>query len=178
MVIAYLVFLGVVAVERGFELALSRRHERRLRARGAIEVGRRHFRFMVLLHTLFLPACALEVVWLDRPFLPVIGTTMLALALLAQAIRYWVVRTLGDRWTVRVLVPPDEPLVRSGPFRFLRHPNYVAVAIELVAIPLVHGAWWTASSFTLANAVLLLGFRIPAEESALGPRSSGVGRAV
>ncbi|HET6346370.1 MAG TPA: isoprenylcysteine carboxylmethyltransferase family protein, partial [Myxococcota bacterium] len=91
---------------------------------------------------------------------------MLAAALAAQGLRYWAIGSLGRRWNVRVIVLPNVPAVTRGPYRFLRHPNYVAVVLEGMAVPLIHGAWWTAVAFTLANA-LLLRVRIRCEEDAL-----------
>ena len=166
MVSAYLLLLGLVACERLIELALSRRHARAAFARGGVEYGRGHFRVMSAMHTLFLVACALEVVFYERPFVPWLGWPALALVAAAQALRYWVIATLGDRWNVRVIVVPGEPAVREGPYLFLRHPNYLAVVVELAALPLVHGAYLTAIAFSLANAVIL-GVRIRCEEEAL-----------
>jgi methyltransferase len=107
-----------------------------------------------------------EVWLLDRPFLWWLGWPMLALVLASQALRWWCIATLGRQWNTRVIVVPGLPLVRSGPYRWFSHPNYVAVVVEGVALPLVHTAWVTALVFTLANAVLLT-VRIRVEESAL-----------
>lgn len=164
---AYLALLALVALERGVELALSRRHARAVRARGAVEAGAGHFPVMVGLHALFLPCCAAEVLLLDRPFIPPLAAVMLLFVLGAQALRYAVVRTLGDRWNVRVLVVPGEPPVTAGLYRRLRHPNYVAVVVEAFALPLVHTAWVTALVFTAGNLLLLGLVRIPVEEAAL-----------
>jgi methyltransferase len=163
---AYLGLLGFVALERGVELWLSRRNAALAFARGGIEVGREHLGFMRLLHTAFLLACALEVVGLDRRFDARVGVPMLVIAGAAQGLRYWSIATLGSRWNVRVIVVPGVPVVTSGPYRWLRHPNYAAVIAEGVAIPLIHGAWLTALGFTLANAWLLR-TRIRVEERAL-----------
>jgi methyltransferase len=140
-----------------------------MRARGGVEVGARSFAWMRALHLAFLPACALETLALDRPFIPALGVPMLALALGAQALRYWAIRSLGDAWNVRVIVAPGV-LSRRGPYRWLRHPNYLAVGIEMFAIPLVHGAWLCALGFSVANAGILRG-RIRIEESALAART-------
>mgnify|MGYP000946539663 CR=1 FL=1 len=164
--LAYLVLLGLVALERGFELRLSRRNAERALAAGGIEVGAGHFGVMRALHAAFFVACAVEVVLLDRPFDPRVGLPMLGLAAAAQGLRYWAITALGPRWNVRVIVVPGAPVVTSGPYRFLRHPNYAAVVAEGIAIPLIHGAWITALVFTLANA-WLLATRIRVEERAL-----------
>ena len=170
--VLYTLLVAAVAAERIGELVVSRLHERWLRARGAMEAGARHYPLMIALHTGFLVACVAEVWLLGRPFLPRLGWPMLALVGGTMALRWWVVATLRGRWTTRVLVLPGEPLVDRGPFRFLRHPNYLAVAVELAALPLVHTAWWTAVGFGGANLVLLA-HRIRVEEAAL---SAAAGR--
>ena len=167
---AYLVLLVLIALERLLELARSRRNAAWAFARGGIEVGRGHFRFMTVLHTLFLPACALEVWLLDRQFVLALGLPMLGLVLLAQGLRWWAVATLGRRWNVRTIVVPGLPVVRRGPYRFVRHPNYVAVILEGIAVPLVHGAWLSAAGFTLLN-LPLLAIRVRCEEEALAEHS-------
>jgi methyltransferase len=121
---------------------------------------------MVALHTAFLVAAPLEVALLERPFLPWLGWPMLALVAGAMALRYWAIATLGERWSTRVLVVPGAPAVDSGPYRHLRHPNYLAVVVELAALPLVHSAWATALAVSAANA-WILGRRIAREEAAL-----------
>jgi methyltransferase len=163
----FLALLLLTAGERVAELLLSRRNARRAFARGGVEVGQRHYRFMVVFHTLFLVACLVEGAL--RPFPGTLGFLALAGALAAQALRWWAIGTLGDRWNVRVIVVPDALPVVGGPYRFVRHPNYVAVALELACLPLVHGAWLTALVFTLGNALLMI-VRIRVEEQALGRR--------
>jgi methyltransferase len=165
--IAYLVLLGATAAERIVELVLSARHARAAFARGGVEYGRAHFPALVALHVGLLLACAAEVVLGGRPFLPWLGWPMLALVLLSQGLRYWCIVTLGQQWNTRVIVVPGAGRVSGGPYRFLPHPNYVAVVVEGVALPLVHTAWITALVFTVVNAVLLVGVRIPVEERAL-----------
>ena len=169
----FLVLVAAVALERLLELALSRRHERALRAGGACEVGAAHYPVMVAVHVLLLVAAPLEVVLLRRPFVPALGWPMLAVVALTMALRYWGIATLGVRWTTRVLVPPGAPLVAAGPFRFLRHPNYLAVTLEVIALPLVHTAWVTALVCGAAN-LAILGRRIRVEDAAL---RGGVARA-
>jgi methyltransferase len=163
----YLALLALLGAERLVELAISRRNAARSFARGGVERGRGHFRVMAALHALFLLSCAAEAVVARRPFLPAVGWPALAVALCAQALRYWAILSLGARWNVRVIAVAGEPPVTSGPYRWLRHPNYVAVAAEIAAVPLIHGAWATALLFSLANAALL-SVRIRVEESALG----------
>lgn len=159
--------VAATAAERLAELVVSARNARWAFANGGVERGRGHFPPMVALHTGLLLACIVEAHAADRPFLPWLGWPAAAAVLGAQALRWWCVVTLGRQWNTRVIVVPGLPLVRSGPYRWLRHPNYVAVVAEGVALPLVHTAWVTALVFTAVNAVLLLGARIPAEERAL-----------
>ncbi|GEL47110.1 hypothetical protein CHO01_22260 [Cellulomonas hominis] len=159
--------VALTAVERLAELVVSARNARWSSARGGVESGRGHFPAMVALHTGLLVACVVEVHAADRPFLPWLGWPALVLVLASQGLRWWCIATLGPRWNTRVIVVPGLPLVHRGPYRWLSHPNYVAVVVEGLALPLVHTAWVTALGFTVLNAVLLLGFRIPAEERAL-----------
>lgn len=157
-----------VGLERLAELVVSKRHAAWAFSRGGVEYGRRHYGVMVVLHTALLVGAVAEVWWLDRPFLPVLGWSMLALVLASQALRWWCIRTLGPQWNTRVIVVPGLPLVSRGPYRVLRHPNYVAVVVEGVALPLVHTAWVTAVLFTVLNAALLT-VRIRVEDHALQP---------
>lgn len=166
MVTAYLILLGLLGLERLVELRLSHRNAAWARARGAVEYGQGHFGWMKLLHTAFLFGCAAEVLLLGRPFVPAVGWPMLAVALGAQGLRYWAVASLGRRWNTRVLVLPTAPAVTRGPYRLMRHPNYLAVILEGIAIPLLHSAWITALLFSALNAALLV-VRIRCEESAL-----------
>lgn len=170
--VLYTVLVGLVALQRLAELTLSRRHERRLRSRGAVEVGGGHYPWMVALHAAFLASCLAEAWWLGRPFVPALAATALAVLLAATGLRVWTLRTLGARWTTRVLVLPGEELVAGGPYRFLRHPNYLAVVLEVAALPLVHAAWATAIVFSALN-VLLLRVRIGVEERALYGSGAG-----
>ena len=163
---AYIALLALVGVERITELLLSRRNARLAFARGGVETGAAHFRWMSLLHAAFLPACALEA-W-RREFPGAIGWTALALVICAQALRWWAIASLGESWNVRVIVVPGAQPKRSGPYRWVRHPNYIAVIVEIFAIPLIHGAWICALVFSALNA-LVLRVRIRDEERALGP---------
>jgi methyltransferase len=163
----YVAFIAAIGLERLGELALSRRNARLAVERGGFEVASGHYRAMAALHTLFLVACPAEVILLGRGFPGAAGYAALGLAACAQGLRYWAIATLGRRWNVRVVVVPGEAPVTGGPYRFLRHPNYLAVVLEMVAIPMVHGAWLTALVFSVGNA-LVLRVRIRAEEKALG----------
>lgn len=158
--------LGLMVVERLAELRLARRNQRWLVARGAVEVGQEHYPWMVLQHSLFLASCLVEVGWLNRPFYRPLAIAMLGALAAAMALRYWAIATLGRRWTTRVFCLPGEPVVTAGPYRYLRHPNYLAVVLEIFALPMVHTAWLTATVFSLANG-LLLARRIRVEEEGL-----------
>ncbi len=171
----YLGLIALVAVQRLAELALSKRNLARALAAGGREVGSGHYPTMVVLHTAFLIACPLEVYALDRPFVSALAIVSGAVLLLATALRYWAIGTLGERWNTRIVVLPGAPAVVGGPFRFVRHPNYLAVVLEIAFLPLVHTAWLTAAVFSAANAALLR-VRIAAEERALD-EASGYERA-
>jgi methyltransferase len=166
--ILFTVFVGLVGVERLVELVISRRHAAWAFARGGVESARRQMPWMIALHVGLLAGSVAEAWLLARPFIPWLGWPMLVIAVASQVARYSIIRTLGQQWNTRVIVVPGMPTVARGPYRWVRHPNYIVVAIEGVALPLVHTAWITAIVFTVLNAVLLLGFRIPAEERALG----------
>jgi methyltransferase len=163
---AYSVLVGLVAVERLAELVVSTRNLRWSRARGGVEIGAGHYPAMVTLHSALLVGCLAEVWLLDRPFLPALGWPMLVLVLAAQSLRWWCIRTLGPQWNTRVVVVPGAGRISSGPYRYLAHPNYVAVVLEGFALPLVHTAWLTAAVFSVLNAGLL-GVRIRSESGAL-----------
>ena len=165
-----------VGLERLAELVVSKRNAAWALARGGVEHGRGHYPAMVLLHTGLLVGAVAEVWLLDRPFIPALGWTMLVLVIASQALRWWCIGSLGRQWNTRVIVVPGLSLVTRGPYRYLRHPNYVAVVVEGAALPLVHSAWLTAVTFTALNAVLLA-VRIRVEDNALrGPSSSMPGR--
>jgi methyltransferase len=162
----YVGLILAVAAERVVELVVSERNRRWSLAHGGVESGTGHYPVMVLLHSGLLVGALAEVLLLDRPFLPWLGWPMLALVVVAQLLRWWCITTLGHQWCTRIVVVPGSPTVTSGPYRWLRHPNYLAVVVEGFALPLVHTAWVTATVFTAANAVLLR-TRIAAEEEAL-----------
>ncbi|MFB6667128.1 isoprenylcysteine carboxyl methyltransferase family protein [Streptomyces parvus] len=162
----YTVLVLAVAAERLAELVVARRNTRWSLARGGVESGREHYPAMVALHTALLAGCLAEVHLADRPFPPVLGWVMVAAVVAAQALRWWCIRALGPRWNTRVIVVPGLPRVTGGPYRWLSHPNYVAVAAEGLALPLVHGAWVIALAFTALNAALMV-VRIRCEDGAL-----------
>jgi methyltransferase len=162
----YVLLIAAVACERLAELVVSKRHAAWSFERGGVETGRGHYPFMVVLHTGLLVGCLVEVLWSDPPFIAWLGWPMLALVAASQALRWWCITTLGPRWNTRVIVVPGLPLVTGGPYRWFRHPNYVAVVVEGFALPLVHTAWVTALVFTVLN-IPLLAVRLRDEERAL-----------
>jgi methyltransferase len=164
--VAFTLLVAAVAVQRLVELGISRRNRRALLARGGVPVGDGHYPVMVVLHASFLVSAVAEVWLVPRPWRPWLAVSMLALLAAAMVLRVWTIRTLGQRWTTRIIVLPGAPIVTGGPYRWLRHPNYLVVVVELVALPMVHGAWWTAAGFSVANAALLA-VRIRTEELAL-----------
>ncbi len=164
---AYAGLVALVGLERLAELVVSTRNSRMAFAAGGVETGRRHYPIMVALHTALLAGCLVETYACRRTFRSAVGVPALALTVAAQALRWWCIATLGSQWNTRVIVVPGAPLVDRGPYRYLNHPNYLAVVAEGAALPLVHGAWMTASGFSLANAVLLRE-RLRVEERALG----------
>ena len=165
-VIAFLGLLVVVALLRIVELRISRAHQRDMAARGAAKVEEPRFRWMVTLHTALLIGAALEVVFLQRPFIPALAAAMFAIFLVANGVRWWVIRTLGSHWNVQVMDSTGLGVITTGPFRYVRHPNYAAVFTEMVALPLIHTAWITAVVGSLAH-VVVLSQRLSTEERVL-----------
>ena len=158
--------LGVIALERLAELIVSQRHAAASLRRGGVEYGAGHFPVMVTLHAALLAGCVIEPLVAHRTFIPALAWPMIAVVVAANSLRWWCIATLGPRWTARVIVIPGLPLVRSGPYRWFAHPNYVAVVIEGAALPLVGSAWITAITFTVLNAALLT-VRLRCETGAL-----------
>jgi methyltransferase len=162
----FYVLTGFVVLQRLLEVAYARSNEKRMKKLGAVEAGAEHYKWIVLLHVLFFASLFAEVVVLGgkewRGWL-----VFLTVFLIAQVLRVWALASLGRFWNTKILVLPGADKVKSGPYRWIPHPNYVVVALELAALPLIFGAWRTALVFSIANALLLLFVRIPAEEEAL-----------
>jgi methyltransferase len=157
---AAVAILGFVTLQRLVELRLADRNSRRLLAEGAVEYGRGHYPFIVALHMLWLAA-----LWWWAPGRP-IDVPLFVLFVFLQFGRVWVIATLGERWTTRIIVKPGTPLIRSGPYRILNHPNYLIVTLEVAVLPLVFGLWQIALVFSLLNAIILA-IRIAHENRAL-----------
>jgi methyltransferase len=169
--VAFTVLIGVVAVERLIELVVSKRNLRWSRAHGGIEFGRSHYPFMVALHVFLLVGSLMEVWIWQRPLIPALSWVMLTLVVASQALRWWCIVSLGRRWNTLVVIVPGMPKVTRGPYRWLPHPNYLAVVIEGFALPMVGFAWMTAVVFTLLNVPLLV-TRIRIENAALATLTS------
>ena len=154
------IILALVTAQRGGELLLSHAHTRALMARGAVEIAPGHYPLMVVVHTAWL--ISLWAFGHDQP----VNIIALVAYLALQGLRVWVMATLGARWTTRIIVLPNAPLVTSGPYRYLRHPNYAVVIGEIAILPLTLGLPWIAAIFTGLNAIVLF-IRIRAENQAL-----------
>jgi methyltransferase len=157
-----LLFLGLVSLQRLAELFLARRNTIRLQRRGAVEYGASHYPFIVGLHAAWLAG-----LWLLAP-VAIVHPIFVWLYLVLQGFRLWILVSLGERWTTRILVPPGEPLIKTGPYRFLDHPNYWLVALELLVVPLAFGLFVYAGIFLIANAIVMA-VRIRVENQALVP---------
>ena len=167
--VTQILFVGIVlalAAQRLFELRLSRRNEARILAQGGRKHAPEQFAAMKLLHATWFLAMVVEVVWLDRPFVLLLSLGALIVLAIGQSLRYAAMRALGWRWTVRIMTLPDRPPITHGIYRYLRHPNYLGVILEIASVPLLHTAVFTALFFSVANACLLA-IRIRAEEKAL-----------
>jgi methyltransferase len=165
-VIAFLGLLVAVGALRIVELGISKRHQKQIVADGGSKVTDPKFLWMVLLHTLVLVGAAVEVVFLHRPFLPLLGAVSFVLFIVANIVRWWVIRTLGEHWNVQVMDSTKLGVVTTGPFRYVRHPNYAAVFLEMFFLPLIHTAWITAIAGSLMHA-LVLSQRLATEEKVL-----------
>ena len=155
----------IVSAQRLSELVLARSNYRWALQHGGREVGGDHYWLFIVLHTGWLVSFLLEC-HLRETAVPSFWPLLLAMIALAQILRYWAIRSLGRHWNTRIVVFEGCSTIQSGPYRYLKHPNYIAVAVELFAIPALLGAWYSAIFFSAANAALLLGVRIPVEEQA------------
>ena len=172
------IFTIIVALEAGeriFELVLSARNARRTLGRGGVEHAQPIHWLVVVFQTAWIVAAPLEVWLLDRPWVPALAVITGVLLIAAMILRYWAVMTLGDRWNTRIITVPGETPVTTGPFRYFRHPNYVAAYVELFALPLFHCAWLTAAVLGTAN-LILIKIKSRAEDKALGRLTECSGR--
>jgi methyltransferase len=165
-VVAYLALLAAVGVLRLVEIGISKRNQRWLASQGVAKIAEPRFRWMVVFHGGILVAAGLEVVLLQRPFLPALALAMGVVFLLANAVRWWVIGTLARHWNVGVMASVELGVVTSGPYRWVRHPNYLAVFLELLALPLIHTAW-LAALLGSAFHVAILRNRLRVEDATL-----------
>jgi methyltransferase len=168
--IAFTMFVSLVAAQRLWELHRSARNEARLREMGGVEHAPEQMKWMRALHASWLVAMLLEVWLLDAPFIPALAVVAMIVFGIGQGLRIAAIHELGFRWTVKIMTVPGEDAISSGLFKYIRHPNYVGVVLEIAALPLIHGAFITSFMWTVANAILLRA-RIRAEEAALRANS-------
>ncbi|MFS0574548.1 isoprenylcysteine carboxyl methyltransferase family protein [Sporosarcina sp. 179-K 3D1 HS] len=161
----FTVIISIVIIQRIVELAVAKRNEKWMRSQGAFEAGAEHYPFMVMMHVAFFVSLIMEVALLDRPLSP-LWPILFAIFLLAQIMRLWCLSSLGKYWNTKILVLPGAEVVRKGPYKWFRHPNYVVVSVEILVLPLLFGAYFTAFVYSLLN-LWMLSARIPAEERAL-----------
>lgn len=159
------IVLTIVIIQRLVELFIAKRNEKWMKRQGAFEAGASHYPYMVAMHVLFFISLIIEVIVLDRE-LSLIWPLFLAIFLLAQVLRVWCLTSLGKYWNTKIVVLPNAKVVRKGPYKWIRHPNYVIVATELIVLPLLFSAYFTAILFTLLN-MWMMSVRIPVEEQAL-----------
>ncbi len=161
------VLVALIIIQRLLELRHAKNNLAWALANGGKEHAPEHYPYMVALHSSWVLALLLEAWWLRGAVLSSLWWLWLGLFLIAQVLRYVVISSLGRLWNTRIIIVPNAKLVRSGIYSVVKHPNYMVVALELLVTPLIFGAWITAIVFSVLNAILLLGFRIPAEDKAL-----------
>lgn len=166
MTAAYIALLILVGIERLGEVAVSRRNQRRMREQGIQKIREPHFPWLVMFHAVVLVAAGLEVLLLRRPLIPALAISMLALFILSNLIRYWVIALLGGLWNIQIMDSSRVGFVTTGPYRWVRHPNYVGVVLEVFSLPLIHTAWITAIVGTLGY-MEILRRRVSLEDGAL-----------
>jgi len=155
MTIAYLSLLALVGIGRLAELWISRRNQRQLEIQGVRKIPEPHFRWMVVLHGSVLLCAGLEVIFLHRPLIPALAIPMLALFILSNALRWWVILTMAGHWNVEIMDSAHVGVVTEGPYRWVRHPNYVGVVLEVFSLPMIHTAWITAIGGAFGYMMLL-----------------------
>jgi len=166
MTTAYIALLLLVGIERLVEVAISNRNQRKMAAQGARKIREPHYPLLVLFHVAVLVFAGLEVLLLHRPLIPALAVSMAIIFILSNVLRWWVIHLLGGLWNVQVMDSSRIGFVTSGPYRWIRHPNYVGVVLEVVSLPLIHTAWMTAI-FATVGYLEILRHRIRSEEGAL-----------
>jgi methyltransferase len=161
----FLIVISIIVFQRIIELFIAKRNENWMKIQGAVEFGARHYKYLVVMHGSFFLSLTAEKVLLERGLSP-LWPFIFCLFGLTQLIRVWVISSLGKFWNTKILVLANEKIVKKGPYRFVKHPNYFVVAMELVVVPLLFNAFYTALLFTILNALMMM-VRIPEEEKAL-----------
>ncbi|RSD26558.1 isoprenylcysteine carboxyl methyltransferase family protein [Mesobacillus subterraneus] len=161
----FYIFVGVIIFQRLMELVIARRNESWMKKRGAIEFGKGHYPAMVTIHTAFFIFLIFEVIYFDKS-LSSYWPILLAVFIFTQAMRVWALSSLGKFWNTKIIILPGADVVKKGPYKIIKHPNYLIVAVEFIVIPLMFNAYITMIVFTLLN-IIILSIRIPAEEKAL-----------
>ncbi len=170
--VAFTIVLVLVAIERIIELIISKRNLKWSFSQGGIEFGRSHYKYMVVIHVGLLLGSLVEV-WIVHPKLnPIVSWAMFALAISSQVLRWWCISTLGRRWNTLVVIIPGMPAIHDGPYKWLKHPNYVAVVVEGLALPMIGYAWRTALIFSFLN-IFVLTARLKSENAALATLPTG-----
>lgn len=164
------IFISLLIAQRVSEVAVAKNNEKIMKKQGAIEYGKLHYPFIVGMHVLFFLSFLAEVLFLERELSPV-WFIIVPFILLAQILRYWALASLGTCWNTKILMVPNLKVVAKGPYKYIRHPNYLVVALEFLLLPLLFKAYFTAILFTILNGCIM-GIRIPAEENALMKNSS------
>ncbi|MFK8882526.1 isoprenylcysteine carboxyl methyltransferase family protein [Bacillus velezensis] len=158
-------FIMLLAAQRIAEMIVARRNEQKVKKQGAVEYGERHYPFLVLMHVFFFVSLTAEVAAFQKTLSPR-WAAIICIILFVQGIRYWALLSLGRYWNTKILVVPDAELVRKGPYKWMKHPNYAVVILEFIFLPLLYGAYWTLFLFSILNACMLT-VRIRVEEKAL-----------
>ncbi len=161
----FIIFLSIIIIQRISELILSKRNENYLRSRGAVEYDKKGYKYIVLMHNLFFISVITEFVFLERQ-LNEYWKVLLIIFICTQLLRYWALFSLGKRWNTKILVLPNTEPIRSGLYKHLKHPNYIAVIIEIGVIPLLFSCYYTAVVFSILN-LIVLKRRIRIEEKVL-----------
>ena len=146
----FYLFLVFIVLQRLAELLIAKKNEQWMKSKGAIEFGQEHYPLMVLMHSAFFMGVLFEVTWLDKEISP-IWPALLCLFCLTQFLRVWSLTSLGKYWNTKIIVLPNAEIVKKGPYKFIRHPNYLIVGIEIILIPILFEAYWTAILFTVLN---------------------------
>ena len=155
LTVAYIALLVLVGIGRLGEVAVSRRNQRKMQEQGVQKIVEPHFPWLVLFHAVVLVSAGAEVLFLHRPLIPALAISMLALFILSNVLRYWVIFLLGGLWNIQIMDSSRLGIVTSGPYRWVRHPNYTGVVMEVFSLPMIHTAWITAIVGTLGDLEIL-----------------------